>query len=192
MARSESSLTKQDAWNLNGLVNSAHPSAEWAERRIRGALTAETSETVRQHTGDVTLILPRNGKGNTFATEERATIDKYLKDDANKADVDAVRARFRAEAQAQLDAGTYGAGTRGPAATPARVMAILQVVVAYAAAKGSTWEIPEDREVRIATADVVEHSPKYRHLRKQIEAAVAPFASAKTADLSVLDNVLAA
>jgi len=142
MARKESDLVKNDAWAIDGLISNAHVMGDWAERRLKGVLTAELTEAVRQEVGSDVLGLDMS------ESESRKTVATYLKDEANTSTVDAIRTRLRGEAQAAFEAGEYGKGTRGPLQDPPRVKAILPFITELYAKHGV--EVPDGREAHIS------------------------------------------
>ena len=134
MARKESDIVKSDSWNVDGLINPSHVMSDWAERRLKGVLTAELTEAVRQEVGQNILGLDMS------ESDSRKTVADYLKAEANAANVATIRQRLRNEAQTQFESGVYGAGSRGPVSDPPRVTAIMPFIVELNAAKGRTFD----------------------------------------------------
>lgn len=124
MARKESDLVANDSWNISGLVNS-HAMHDWCERRVKGILSAELTEACRKHVAENILGLSMTGDD---AKDSREAVAKWIKDEANKAAYDTLRAELRTSAQGEFDEGTYGQGTRGPVADPPRVAALFPFV----------------------------------------------------------------
>lgn len=134
MARKESDLVRLDSWNVDGLVNASHSMSDWAERRLKGVLTAELTEACRQEIGQNVLGLQMS------ESESRKTVAEWIKNDENKTAYDTIRTRLRGEAQSEFEAGTYGAGTRGPLSDPPRVAALMPFIVELNASKGRVFD----------------------------------------------------
>lgn len=133
MARKESDMVKNDAWQVDGLVSPTHMMADWASKRVKGILTAELTEGVRQRVATMLGL-------DLSKTDDRKAIKAYLENEANNATVDAIRGELRSEAQDAFTNGTYGAGTRGPLADPPRVTALMPLIVELNAAKGRNFD----------------------------------------------------
>jgi hypothetical protein len=180
MARKESDLVKQDSWTVNGLITSGHNMADWAERRLKGVLTAELTEACRQEIGQNVLGL------NMSETESRKTVAEWIKSDANKAAYDAIRTRLRSEAQAEFESGTYGAGSRGPVSDPPRVVALMPFIVELNAQKGRTFDpasvTRNDRIDMVSKFEATYGGPRGKYHGK-IQELTAHLAAPKTAEM---------
>jgi hypothetical protein len=184
MARKESDLVKQDSWNVTGLVNPDHVMSDWAERRLKGTLTAELTEACRQEIGQNVLGL------NMSESESRKTVADWIKTDANQAAYDTIRTRLRGEAQSEFEAGTYGAGSRGPLADPPRVTALMPFIVELNATRGRNFDPASvsrsDRIEMVSKFEAAYGGPKgkyHREIAKLTEGLAAPKTAEMVADL---------